>query len=264
MRLLLEEGQAMSDTVLRSADERRREIQDRALALGIDDAYVSLLVDTFYERVRAQPLLGPIFEQVVVGDWAPHLAKMKDFWASVAFNAGRYSGRPVPVHQALSHVEPWHFKLWLALFRQTLIDTAPTPGAVDHFMERAERIAQSLQLAMFGADGLPAMTSRPARLPAGAVKYAETPVFTEASTPDKLRGAHDTKAGVWGKLVVAEGALDYVVIGPPERRTRIRAGECAIIEPKVLHRVDLNGPVQFRVEFWREAADVQQQDEERS
>jgi tellurite resistance-related uncharacterized protein len=101
-------------------------------------------------------------------------------------------------------------------------------------------------------------------LPAGAVKYAETPVFTEASTPDKLRGAHDTKAGVWGKLVVAEGALDYVVIGPPERRTRIRAGECAIIEPKVLHRVDLNGPVQFRVEFWREAADVQQQDEERS
>jgi hemoglobin len=76
MRLLLEEGQAMSDTDLRSADERRREIQDRALALGIDDAYVSLLVDTFYERVRAQPLLGPIFEQVVVGDWAPHLAKM--------------------------------------------------------------------------------------------------------------------------------------------------------------------------------------------
>ena len=138
-----------------SAAQRRREIQARAAEMGIDDAYIDRLVETFYERIRAHPLIGPIFEQAIGENWGPHLARMKDFWASVALNAGRYSGKPVPAHQKLDGVEPWHFNIWLALFRQTLEDTAPTPAAVPYFMERAERIAESLQLAMFGGPELP-------------------------------------------------------------------------------------------------------------
>ena len=141
--------------VTRSAAERRAQLQREAAAMGIDDAYVSLLVDSFYDRVRADPDLGPIFERVIGETWGPHLAKMKDFWASVAYNAGRYSGRPVPAHQKLSGVTPAHFRTWLALFRATLEDTAPTAEAAAHFMDRAERIAESLQLAMFGLDGVP-------------------------------------------------------------------------------------------------------------
>jgi len=138
-----------------SAARRRQEIQARAAEMGIDDAYISRLVETFYQRIRAHPLIGPIFEQVIGENWDPHLDRMKDFWASVALNAGRYSGKPVPVHQKLDGVEPWHFNIWLSLFRQTLEDTAPTPAAVPYFMERAERIAESLQLAMFGGPELP-------------------------------------------------------------------------------------------------------------
>ena len=138
-----------------SADQRRREIQARAAEMGIDDAYIDLLVETFYQRIRAHALIGPIFEGEIGDNWAPHLARMKDFWASVALNAGRYSGKPVPAHQKLTGVEPWHFNIWLSLFRQTLEDTAPTPAAVPYFMERAERIAESLQLAMFGGPELP-------------------------------------------------------------------------------------------------------------
>ena len=138
-----------------SAAQRRREIQARAAEMGIDDVYIDRLVETFYERIRAHPLIGPIFEQTIGENWGPHLARMKDFWASVALNAGRYSGKPVPAHQKLDGVEPWHFNIWLALFRQTLEDTAPTPAAVPYFMERAERIAESLQLAMFGGPELP-------------------------------------------------------------------------------------------------------------
>ena len=141
--------------VYRSAEQRRAEIQARAAALSIDDAYISTLVDTFYGRVRADPLLGPVFERAIGDDWAPHLATMKDFWASVAFNAGRYSGKPVPKHQALEGVRERHFDIWLALFEQTLADTAPSAGAPAYFMERAERIAASLKLAMFGLPGLP-------------------------------------------------------------------------------------------------------------
>ncbi|MEM7424402.1 MAG: group III truncated hemoglobin, partial [Pseudomonadota bacterium] len=116
---------------------------------------VSTLVETFYGRIRAHPDLGPIFADVIRDDWEPHLAKMKDFWASVAFNAGRYSGKPVPAHTKLSDVGRAHFAMWLDLFEATLVDTAPTPQAVPYMMERANRIARSLQMAMFGMPGLP-------------------------------------------------------------------------------------------------------------
>ncbi|WP_430403402.1 group III truncated hemoglobin [Hyphomonas sp.] len=141
--------------VLRTAEERRRDIQRNAERMGIDDAYVSDLVDTFYARIRADATLGPIFDREIGDNWAPHLARMKDFWASVAMNAGRYSGKPVPAHMKLTGVDASHFRIWLGLFRQTLEDTAPSAEAVPYFMERAERIASSLQLAMFGLPGLP-------------------------------------------------------------------------------------------------------------
>lgn len=141
------------ETRIRSAEERRREIEAAAAQMGIDEAYISLLVDAFYDRIRAHPQLGPIFADKI-SDWGPHLTRMKDFWASVALNAGRYSGRPVPKHAALKSVQPEHFKLWLGLFREVLEKTAPSPEAVPYFMERAERIAESLKLAMFGLPGL--------------------------------------------------------------------------------------------------------------
>ena len=144
----------MGDPVV-TAHARRAEIRHRANVIGIDEAYISLLVDEFYRRIRADKTLGPIFEEAIGDRWDYHLPRMKSFWASVALNAGTYSGQPVPAHKKLSQVEQSHFQTWLALFRQTLQDTAPTPEAVDYFMERANRIAESLQLAMFGFPGLP-------------------------------------------------------------------------------------------------------------
>ncbi len=139
---------------VRSAEERRQELRDQAAALGIDEAYVSTLVDTFYTRVRAHPVLGPVFD-VAISDWGPHLETMKDFWSSVALGTGRYSGRPVPAHAKHRHIQQYHFNLWLALFEQTLRDTAATPEAAAFFLERANRIAQSLQFALFGLNDLP-------------------------------------------------------------------------------------------------------------
>ncbi len=92
------------------------------------------------------------------------------------------------------------------------------------------------------------------RLPEGLVHYGGTAVFTEKTAPEKLLRAHDTKPGVWGKLVVLDGALDYVVPGPPEERLRIEGGGFGIIEPEVKHYVTPLGPVTFRVDFYRTAA----------
>ncbi len=142
-----------------SVKERRAQTQMEVQKLGIDDGYISILVDTFYEKIRLDKNIGPIFENTIDDNWDVHLARMKDFWASVVLNAGRYNGRPVPKHQKLNEehpaVQPAHFKIWLSLFHETLEETAPTSGAVPYFMERAERIAQSLQLAMFGVPGIP-------------------------------------------------------------------------------------------------------------
>lgn len=88
-------------------------------------------------------------------------------------------------------------------------------------------------------------------LPDGACKYAETPIFTQATMPAKLTSMHDTKPGVWGKLVVLAGQLEYIVEGgklPLQLKT---AGEYTIIEPMVRHKVSLDKGAAFKIEFYR-------------
>lgn len=135
--------------------ERRKAIQNNAASLGIDEAYVSILVDSFYSKIRIDADLGPIFNGAIGDKWDSHLPKMKQFWSSVTMNTGLYSGQPVPAHTKLSGVNKAHFERWLTLFEQTLIETAPSKDAIDYFMVRARRIAKSLQLAMFGIPSIP-------------------------------------------------------------------------------------------------------------
>lgn len=142
-----------------SLSERRQAIIDHAHKIGINDDYIDLLVESFYQRIREHPILGPIFNDAIGDNWPHHLAQMKNFWASVTMNMGRYSGQPVPAHKKhLRSIQKWHFSIWLGLFGQTLNETGATPEAKDYFMERAERIAESLQLALFG---LPSLQTKP-------------------------------------------------------------------------------------------------------
>ena len=126
----------------------RQKIREDAAAVGIDEAFISKLVDEFYSRVREHPHLGPVFNGTVT-DWPEHLNKLKAFWASVALNAGAYSGRPMQAHMRVPAIEPAHFGEWLFLFEQTLRDIAPTDAAVEYFMVRANRIGESLKLGLF-------------------------------------------------------------------------------------------------------------------
>ena len=106
-----------------------------------------LLVDRFYARVRKDPELGPIFDGAIE-DWDPHLATMRDFWSSIMLTSGRYHGNPVAAHRRLAGLTPQLFERWLALFAETcgeLFDEA----LAANFMDKARRIATSLQLALF-------------------------------------------------------------------------------------------------------------------
>lgn len=116
---------------------------------------ISNLVDQFYNKVRDNDRLGPLFQDRIDengGDWEPHLAKMKKFWASVLLKTGEYKGQPVVVHNGLSNLRETDFLLWLQLFHATL-DEVMEPGARQPVFDNARRIAQSLYLARFGSAG---------------------------------------------------------------------------------------------------------------
>lgn len=143
----------MSDTAdSRDAAGRRAAIVAQIRAeTGIDEAMIARLVDGFYDRVRADPMIGPVFNDRI-RDWEPHLKQMKLFWSSVALMSGAYHGRPMPKHLPLP-VDARHFDRWLELFEATARDLCP-PVAADHFIERARRIAESLELGVAGANGI--------------------------------------------------------------------------------------------------------------
>lgn len=117
---------------------------------GIDEAMIERLVRGFYQRVQADPLLGPVFA-ARIEDWEPHLQRMMAFWSSVALLSGRYRGQPMEKHLALP-VDAQHFDRWLALFEETARALCP-PAAARHFVERARRIAESLELGIAAGQG---------------------------------------------------------------------------------------------------------------
>ncbi|MCZ7595862.1 MAG: group III truncated hemoglobin [Hyphomicrobium sp.] len=102
------------------------------------------LVHEFYARVREDAVLGPIFNSAI-DDWDAHLDKLCAFWSSVTLMTGRYKGTPMKAHAELPQIGPEHFRQWLALFRTTAAEVCP-PVAAALFADRAERIAESLQM----------------------------------------------------------------------------------------------------------------------
>ncbi len=125
------------------AERARSERMQGAHACGIDDAFISQLVESFYAAVRQDDVLGPIFTKHGV-DWSAHLARMKDFWASVMIETGRYSGNPMQKHIAVGGLDAAHFARWHRLWNQALIEAAPNSAAADRFRDAAQRIGESL------------------------------------------------------------------------------------------------------------------------
>jgi hemoglobin len=114
------------------------------LAVDITEPMISALVEAFYAKVREDAVLGPVFNARIDG-WTEHLAKLRDFWSSIALMSGRYKGRPMPVHAAIQEISDAHFARWLALFAETAREICP-PDAAALFVDRSERIASSLKL----------------------------------------------------------------------------------------------------------------------
>lgn len=130
---------AVNDHVLRARAQKR----EMAAASGIDDALIKALVDGFYVRIRADSMLGPIFA-AHISDWTLHLARMKDFWASIMIESGRFNGNPMQKHIALGGLDEAHFSHWLGLWEETLTQLMVDKPVADRFRSAATRIGRSL------------------------------------------------------------------------------------------------------------------------
>lgn len=103
---------------------------------------VTRLVYAFYDRVRADPVLGPVFA-AHVDDWPAHLAQLADFWSAMLRGTRRFRGAPVQRHNALPGLDEAMFERWLDLFRQTTSELG-NPGMRQLADAMARQVAGNL------------------------------------------------------------------------------------------------------------------------
>ena len=161
------EANAETKRVAAEDERRARLTRDIMDGTGITEGMIERLVGE-YRRIQGDALLGPIFA-TRIADWEAHIAKLCAFWSSVALMSRRYHGQPMQAHLDLP-VNSSHFDHWLGLFECTATELCP-PAAAAHFIERARRIADSIELGM---------ATRPVEI--GSARYGRAPDLAAGKT----------------------------------------------------------------------------------
>ncbi len=116
----------------------------------ISEASIKRIVDNFYDKIRQDTQLKPIFEQAIgtsTEAWQPHLEKMYAFWSATMLNSGHYRGNPMQKHKALPKFDTNLFDRWLVLFEETA-RSLHTEDIVEQYKAKSHLIARSLQLGL--------------------------------------------------------------------------------------------------------------------
>lgn len=109
---------------------------------------IEQMVDSFYEMVNKDELIGPFFNEIAQVDWPHHLPRMYDFWESILFDKTTFKGNPLQVHAQLNQkkkLEKIHFERWLSLFEKNL-DQLFTGERAEKARQRAKSIAMVIEL----------------------------------------------------------------------------------------------------------------------
>ena len=120
----------------------KREIANR------DD--IKELINSFYEKVKADELIGFIFNDVAKVDWPHHLPIMYDFWESLLLDGSNYGRNAMDPHFKLNKLvplEPAYFDRWLALFEAT-VTTLFTGEKAEQALTRARSIKEIMAFKM--------------------------------------------------------------------------------------------------------------------
>ncbi len=84
---------------------------------------IELLVNSFYDKVKQDAVIGFIFADVAKVNWEKHLPLMYDFFENMLFYTGSYTGNPMELHRHINRHLPLtreHFQQWEQLFCSTV------------------------------------------------------------------------------------------------------------------------------------------------
>lgn len=104
---------------------------------------IETMVHRFYGKVRVDPLLGPLFNDVAQVDWPEHLDKLTAFWSRALLGEPGYVGNPFRAHVQIHDQQCFtrnHFDRWLRLFHDT-IDAHWAGPYAEGAKEMARRVA---------------------------------------------------------------------------------------------------------------------------
>ncbi|GEA49878.1 tellurite resistance protein TehB [Vibrio inusitatus NBRC 102082] len=92
-------------------------------------------------------------------------------------------------------------------------------------------------------------------IPNDFINYKKTDVFTKETIPKLFLFEHNTKAGVYGKIKVISGTLQFTGFkgrrGEVDIQSLIQADEYLISPPEYWHKVEfMTEDTQFYVEFY--------------
>lgn len=109
---------------------------------------IVVLINTFYEKVKKDKVIGYIFNDVAKVNWEKHLPVMYNFWENVIFFTGSYTGNPMTAHKQLNQktrLNADHFQEWIKLFTKT-VDELFEGDKAELTKQRAVSIATVMQI----------------------------------------------------------------------------------------------------------------------
>ncbi|MBL7887814.1 MAG: group III truncated hemoglobin [Flavobacterium sp.] len=107
---------------------------------------IEKLVNTFYDKIKTDVVIGYLFNDVAQVNWEKHLPKMYDFWENILFYTADYEGNPMEKHKELhqkSPLNPSHFNHWNMLFTKT-VDEIFEGKKADEIKNRALNISAAM------------------------------------------------------------------------------------------------------------------------
>jgi hemoglobin len=123
-----------------------------AAAAGLSEPLVRKVILSFYEKVRRDAVLGPVFAEAIGNDWDSHLERIILFWLTATRLGRGYDGRNfMPAHLRNRSIRGDQLPRWLELFRDTAAEQCSLEAA-SVLVDIAERMAETLEIGLARRD----------------------------------------------------------------------------------------------------------------
>jgi hemoglobin len=126
--------------------------RDRAKESGLTGELVRHVVIRFYDDIRRDGILGPVFEGAIGDHWDEHIERIVQFWLTATRLGRGYDGKNfMPAHLKHRSIHIEHIPRWLGLFRKTAVEQCSPEGA-SVLIDIAERMAETLAIGLTRRD----------------------------------------------------------------------------------------------------------------